>query len=269
MPIQKFNNFTIDYLDQGSGPPVILLPSSGSGKQQWHKLISANLNRFRMVSIDLFGYGNTSKWTYERQQTLDDCADLVMSIAASLGEHISLVGHSFGGSVAMQVALRLGQRVKKIVLIEPNPFYLLNIHGCEKAFNEISLLGDHVKKYGNKGKWKKVASYFLDYWNGDGTWDSLTKERQSRLIEMIKPNLHEWDAVLHCIDKITNWQNFSERMFLIKGGETKDSINQIANLMKNHLPNLRIHEVPGCGHMLPISHPHIVNPMIVDFLHFK
>ncbi|SVD42190.1 uncharacterized protein METZ01_LOCUS395044, partial [marine metagenome] len=122
MPQIKSDQFTVDYLDTGQGPSVILLPSSASSNRQWRKLVDKLSSQYRMISINLFGYGDTSIWPPDRSQTLDDQADLVVSIAELFEGKVSLIGHSFGGSVAMRAALRMGERVECLILIEPNMF---------------------------------------------------------------------------------------------------------------------------------------------------
>lgn len=266
MPEIICGGFTIDYLDAGDGPPVILIPSSGSGNRQWRRLVDEISDRYRMISMNFFGYGKTSIWPSEKPQTLNDSADLVIALTEILEGPISLIGHSFGGSVAMKAALRLEDRLESLVLIEPNPFYLLKAHGRIEAYQEVSSLGAFVKKFGSQGEWKIVASHFVDYWNGDGAWDSLSEERQVTLTNMVKPNFHEWDAVLDGEDDILKWQGFLTRMLIIKGSETKRAISEIVELLAISIPGLKVWEVPGCGHMLPISHPHLVNPIIEEFL---
>ena len=75
-----------------------------------------------------------------------------------------LVGHSFGGSVAMKLAARLSGRVAKLVLLETNPFYLLKQSGRADAFAEAMELRDCVKKFGAVGDWVPAAERFADYW---------------------------------------------------------------------------------------------------------
>ena len=266
MPRINSGNIAIDYLDTGVGPPVILIPCSGSGNRQWRKLVSEMSGRYRMISMNLFGYGETSVWSSEKLQTLKDPADLVIALANRLEGPLSLIGHSFGGSVAMKAALTLEERLRSLVLIEPNPFYLLKDYGRIEAYQEICLLGDFVKKFGALGEWNRVASRFVTYWNSDGAWEALSEERQAILAELVKPNFYEWDAVLEGEDDISEWQRLSDRMLVLKGSETRRAISEIVELLTNDLPNLNASEVPGCGHMLPITHPHLVNPIIGNFL---
>ena len=122
------------------------------------------------------------------------------------------------------------------------------------------------EKFGALGEWNKVASHFVNYWNVNGAWEALSEERQVTLTEMVKPNFHEWNAVLEGEDDISEWQRLSNRMLIIKGSETKRAITEIVELLTKVLPNLNALEVPGCGHMLPITHPHLVNPIIENFL---
>ena len=80
----------------------------------------------------------------------------------------SLVGHSFGGSVAMKLAARLSNRVAKLVLLETNPFYLLKQAGRADAFAEARDLRDCIKKFGALGEWVTAAERFADYWGALG-----------------------------------------------------------------------------------------------------
>ena len=125
MPQLECGDYSIDYEDIGNGSPVILIPSIGSGNRQWRKLVRDLSDKYRMLSINMFGYGQTSSWPAHRQQTLDDQAELVICIADLFEEPVRLVGHSFGASVAMKAAIKLKDKAKKLVAIEPNLLYLL------------------------------------------------------------------------------------------------------------------------------------------------
>ena len=89
---------------------VVLVHSSVSGARQWRRLMDDLKERFRVRAVNLFGYGKTPAWRSETTQTLDDQARLVeAALPANAGE-VYLVGHSFGGSVAMRAAARMGDK---------------------------------------------------------------------------------------------------------------------------------------------------------------
>ena len=127
-------------------------------------------------------------------------------------------------------------------------------------------MGKFVREYGGRGEWIKVAAHFVDYWNEDGAWDSLTDQHRVKLAEMVKPNFYEWDAVLECEDDIYEFQSLAARILVLKGAKTRKEISEIVDILFNELTGLETYEVPGCGHMLPISHPQLVNPIIEEYL---
>ena len=102
----------VDYLEAGSsGPVVMLVHSSVSGARQWRRLMGDLQGQFRVRAVNLFGYGKTAAWPAETIQSLDDQARLVEAALPANADEVYLVGHSFGGSVAMKAAARLEGRV--------------------------------------------------------------------------------------------------------------------------------------------------------------
>ncbi len=153
----------VDVLDTGSGPPVVLLHSSVSGNRQWKALTAELRDRHRVLAINLLGYGTTPPWPGGRPQRLTDQTALVHAVLADVDGPVALVGHSFGGAVAMRAAVELGDHVRALVLVEPNPFSLLAGAGRTDAFAEACALRDEVRRHGGAGEWAVVAERFADY----------------------------------------------------------------------------------------------------------
>ena len=118
---------------------------------------------------------------------------------------VCLVGHSFGGSVAMKLAARLSSRVLKLVLLEANPFYPLKQAGRADAFAEAMDLRNCVKKFGALGEWATAAEQFADYWGGVGSWENMPAERRNTFVEALKPNYFEWVAVMDETTPVEQW----------------------------------------------------------------
>jgi pimeloyl-ACP methyl ester carboxylesterase len=134
--VSKMATIHADFLEAGCGPLVTLVHSSVSGARHWRGLIDDLKGRFQVRAVNLFGYGKTPPWAAESRQSLADQARLVEAALPAGTDQICLVGHSFGGAVAMKVAARLSRRVAKLVLLEPIPFQLLAQAGCKDAFAE-------------------------------------------------------------------------------------------------------------------------------------
>ena len=150
--VSKLPTIKADYLEAGSGPVVMLVHSSVSGARQWRRLMDELKDEFHVRAVNLYGYGKTPPWSSDAPQSLDDQARLVETALPTNADNVCLVGHSFGGSVAMKLAARLAGRVSGLVLLETNPFYLLEQSGRADAFAEAMDLRNWVKKFGADGR---------------------------------------------------------------------------------------------------------------------
>jgi pimeloyl-ACP methyl ester carboxylesterase len=266
MPVISKGRWNIDYTEAGTGCPVVLVHSSVSGNKQWRSLTEALKDRYRVLAINLFGYGDTTPWPGDEVQTLADQADLVLALGSDSGGPLYIVGHSFGGSVALKAALRLGDKVAGLVLLEPNPFYLLYQHGREAAFEEVSGLRNHVKQYGATGDWPKVARHFADYWIGDGTWERMPAKRRRAFLNGLPPIFYEWDAVMNEKTTIDTWAKLPAETLIVSAAATKRPIREIVELFVEACPHWSFVEITGGGHMAPLFQPDLVNPIIREFL---
>ncbi len=70
MPLLSRGTLAIDYADDGAGPPVVLIHSSVSGNRQWRALADALKDRYRVLAINLYGYGQTTPWPAGAPQSL-------------------------------------------------------------------------------------------------------------------------------------------------------------------------------------------------------
>ena len=134
-----------DFIEDGHGSAVMLIHSTVAGNKQWRKLIEYLSQQYRVIAPNLFGYGSTPNWSKNRNQTLSDQVDL-LRVFFDQNESISIVGHSFGGSVAMMAAKEYPEKTKKLVLIEPNPFYLYWKHHSDRdSYQEALNLRNIIK----------------------------------------------------------------------------------------------------------------------------
>ena len=98
---------------------------------------------FKLIEPNLIGYGSTPHWTKQRLQTLNDLVAII-EVVFQRYEKFSIVGHSFGRSVAMIAAKNYSEKVKDLILIETNPFYLLRQNSYWEAFDEAVALRDTI-----------------------------------------------------------------------------------------------------------------------------
>ena len=257
----------VDFLQAGAGPAVVLVHSSVSGARQWRRLMDDLKGDFHVRAVNLLGYGKTPPWMNARSQTLDDQARVVEAAIPHGADDVCLVGHSFGGSVAMKAAARLGARVRKLVLFETNPFYLLQQNGRVAAYAEAVALRDLVKECAARNDWEAAAARFADYWGGAGTWAATPDDRRAAFMLALRPNYFEWDAVMNETTSAADWAHTLPRAtLLISDPKTVLPIRDIEALLRHAAPHWYHQHIAGGGHMAPLTAPQLVNPLIVTFL---
>jgi pimeloyl-ACP methyl ester carboxylesterase len=267
MPTLLRGALRIDYADAGEGAPVLLLHSSVSGNRQWRKLISLLSGRYRVIAPNLMGYGGTTPWHGQRAQTLADAAQVALQLcdALQLDEPLRIVGHSFGGAVALWTANRLGARVSHLALHEPMLPGLLTAHGRFEAAHETAALSGDVKRLGAAGDWTALARRFTDYFNGDGAWDASPPERRQAIAELLPPNPHEWDACIAPL-RTSAFGGIVAQGLLMRGRQTRPALTEMSALLHQRFRHWRMVDLAGCGHMAPLTHADEVNRWIDGFL---
>ncbi len=112
----RVNGVGAHYLRAGSGPPVVLLHGGASDATDWLATMGALASRYSLYAPDLIGYGRSDhvKSVYH----LRDFVDFTRGFIEELGlDSPVLVGHSLGGRVCLEIALRYPEMVSKLVLI--------------------------------------------------------------------------------------------------------------------------------------------------------
>ena len=113
------------FREAGTGLGVVCVHSSASSSGQWRPLMDRLSDRFRVIAVDLYGYGKSPAWPEGREMYLDDEVSLLEPVFRSAGDAFHLVGHSYGGAVALKAALKDPRRLQFLVLYEPVLFSVL------------------------------------------------------------------------------------------------------------------------------------------------
>jgi pimeloyl-ACP methyl ester carboxylesterase len=107
--------------ETGEGPPILLLHGLGESTFTWRKIVPALSEAHRVIALDLKGFGRSDK-PRDQAYSADDQAALVAAFMEKRElEGVTLVGHSFGGTVALRTALvpgvRVANRIRRLIII--------------------------------------------------------------------------------------------------------------------------------------------------------
>jgi pimeloyl-ACP methyl ester carboxylesterase len=156
--------------------------------------------------------------------------------------------------------------IRKLVLLETNPFYLLAQSGRTHAFAEAMEMRNCIKKFGALGQWENAAEKFADYWGGAGSWADMPPERRETFAQALKPNYFEWDAVTDETTSLAEWaRSLPRKTLVVSDPNTVLPIREIAALLRGSCPRWTFSEVAG-GHMAPLARPDVINPIVTSFL---
>ncbi|MCL1124625.1 alpha/beta fold hydrolase [Shewanella surugensis] len=247
----------------GTGPVVVLLHSSLSSKEQWKGLVKQLSPNFTCANVDLQGYGSMLNADIDYPYTLK-CE--VERIAALLNNNqlfgpYYVVGHSFGGAVALRFADEFKEQVKALCVFEPVAFHLLVEEApSRKQVSELAVNMDNVPAY-------TAASIFTNYWNGEGYFDALPQRIQKRLMAMIDKVAMDFDAIINETKTLLDYSvSISANVLLMTGKQSRTAAKDVVNVIETNLRHVRKVEIDA-GHMAPLVRSELVNPVIVDYLH--
>lgn len=233
---------------------ALLLHSGGFTSRQWRKLGELLAPDFTILAPDLLGYAQP--WPdgepFHFRQDLDYLETL-------FDEPVHLVGHSYGGFLALQLALRRPDKVRSIAAYEPVAFGALDETEDADAIEKLNL----VSREWTGDPW--LAS-FVEWWNGRGAWDRLNDETRNAF-RSVGWKLYQ-EVMSLGADKTsrTTYGTIAAPTLIMSGELTPLPSRRVAQRLAQALPDARLRIFEGVGHMGPISHAAAVNDEIAKHL---
>jgi pimeloyl-ACP methyl ester carboxylesterase len=106
------------FVKAGSGPALLLLHGLGCDHTTWSSVIATLSRRYTVIAPDLLGHGRSDK--PRADYSVGGYANGMRDLLTVLGiDRATVVGHSFGGGVAMQFAYQFPERTERLVLVAP------------------------------------------------------------------------------------------------------------------------------------------------------
>ena len=265
MPTATINGVDTYYRDQGSGPGVVMVHSSSSVSGQWRGLIDRLQDRFRCLAPDLLGYGRTGPWSgtdlYADEQAI---IDALIDLADG---PVHLIGHSYGGMLAMLTTLARPEVVKTLTLIEPTLFTLLRDAGDDAAFGEIEAVARRTSELSKAGEDEAAARAFLDYWVAPGAFDAMPDPTRATVVATMPKQSREWPFMQPTdLPALEDYRAIACPVLVVRAKRTTLAAARVVDLILPVLPDVEFAEIEGAGHMSPVTHPDRVNPVLERFL---
>lgn len=252
------------YRQAGAGTPVVLLHGSASSGAQWKDTIDHLRSRHRVITPDLPGYGGSTVDPDSAVETLDSDTQAIIDLIDEVGGPVHLVGHSFGAAVAIKVAMTAGHLVRSLSIFEPALFHLLRDGDAADRvlFQEIALIEGVLAACVQDDDAPAGMAQFIDFWNGEGTWERLTPNVRDMYASEAGHVLRDFAA-----GGREHWGPEDARRidcptFAFLGLESQAVSQRTTEIMAAAIPQARLTMLSDADHMAPMTHADVIAPVL-------
>lgn len=249
---------------RGADRPVLALHCSLAHAGAWSGLVE-QLHGVTVTALDQPGHGRSAAW-----DGVQDLHELTTAIAADMagrvGDNgpIDLFGHSFGGTVALRLAMERPDLVRSLTLVEPvifaaarevtGPVYA-DFCAVHLAIADLILSGDHLGG----------ARKFHAMWGTGSAFDDLPEGQKRYIVERIHLIAAQTPVLLHDAAGLMSpgrLEGISVPVLLVDGGDSPPIIDAVQSVLAGRLARASRLVVPGAGHMVPITHAAAMAPAV-------
>ena len=254
MPTLKVTDSqVVSYEEYGAGPGLMLVHGSPGTASAWQPVGQRLSDQFRIVAPNLPGYGGTSLEEPGGPEGMAQAAGMLESLIRETGVPDVLAGHSYGGAVALAVALRGRVRPKALALFEPVCIPILLSMGETQAFARMkSLLDDYISAYesGDPG----AARMMVDFWFGPGAYAQLPAPVREFIVGHTKANVHDVQASLRERYDPDAIRKLDMAVCVAYGSKSPDVSYRVASTLAALAPRGSLVKVDGATHALTSTH---------------
>jgi poly(3-hydroxyoctanoate) depolymerase len=243
----------------GNRYPLILINGIGAAIEMWQPFI-AELDDRELVCLDLPGCGRSP--TPPLPLRMPQIAALIIDVMDSLGlQRPDILGVSFGGAVALELARRFPERIRRLVLVSTSP----GTPGAAPHPAIVAMMLSPIRYYN-----RRAAELIVPLIAGGETARDRRKLRaglQDRL--MLPPSLRGYAYQMLAVSTFTAWpwlHRIAHRTLVLHGRDDPVCPALNARLMSATMPNARLHMIAGAGHLVLLDEPSRATPAVVEFL---
>jgi 3-oxoadipate enol-lactonase len=242
----------LHHRDEGAGPAVVLLHAGVADLRMWDRPAHELARDHRVVRCDLRGFGGSP---LEEGSSYSDAED-VLALLDELGlERFALVGASYGGYVALQVASASPERVSVLTLVAPAADLVEPDEGMRDLWREEGALVD-------SGDLAAATELNVRTWLGPEADDEARElvrrmQRQALELQVAAGDVDDRDLPVR-LERLT----MPTRIFV--GGHDQPFFETTARELARRLPSARLVELPWAGHLPTLERPEEGTRLLTD-----
>jgi pimeloyl-ACP methyl ester carboxylesterase len=261
MPEATNGDVTIHYEDEGTGQPVLLIHGHTSDRRTWEAVTPVlRAEGLRILRPDLRGHGQSTRpdFGYHLSHHAADMAAVLDH--AGVGS-ATVVGHSIGGGVALEMALTMADRVDHLVLISP----VMPDRSFEPEFM------DNLREVARVARSEGIQAAMVGPWASSPIFQhSFSKPGVRDAMMAVVRGFPGAEYLATQRDRVEREWNVPERLSEIRvptavlaGDSETPGFAAYAEEAGKGIPNARLEFYEDCGHLVPLEEPDRVATAII------
>jgi len=265
----QFDGLNIHYEQAGAGPALIFIHGGGpgsSGLSNFSRNMAAFADRYRVIAIDLPGYGQSTKLKIS-EPLWGHYAKVLAGFIDALGlGKAHLVGNSLGGASALKTALDFPEKVDRLILMGPGGGY--SLFDKQPSDGIRALVSFYTPPGPSMDRLRQFLSYLV--YDPSSVTDDLLQERLDRAMDpetaefmplRVGPNMAPIeDLWRERLDKLPH------ETLIVWGREDRVNPLDQSLILMRQIPNARLLVMPKCGHWAQWEKADEFNRTVAAFL---
>ena len=243
----RVNGVTLYYEELGAGEPILCIHGTGSSAAFWVDATQELATHGRTIAYDRRGFSRSERpepFVTNVHQHTDDAAALIDALGAAPA---IVIGRSYGGNVALDLALRYPDRVRALALLEGGPETL-----SESAMQWVADLERELFAAAEEDM-TTVAETLIRGVAGGGAWDGLPPEARQIFTYNGPAIVAELRGGILEIG-VEQLGSITQPTLLLGGRDSLPAFVEVANIMAKAMPQAQVEWVEG-GHLINPAHP--------------
>ena len=248
----------VAYWRSGKGPPLVMVHGTAADHSRWGPVLPALEERFTVYAVDRRGRGGSGDSDrYEIEHEFEDVA----AVVDSLGEPANVLGHSYGGLIALETAL-LTPNVRKLVLYDPG----IEVGGAEIYSRDVIERMEAMLEAGDRDgvvetTMREVAGLtpeVIEYMRAQPIWQARVAAAHTIPRELRAVKAYSFDP--------ERFDNLGTPALMLAGGNSPAALRKAAEAVGEALPGSRIVVMDGQGHSAMDTGTDLFTAEVLGFL---
>ena len=248
---------------QGTGTPTILLHSSGASGQQWRRLAGSLMERKCRVALpDLSGHGASPAWSPSKHFDFHVDVDAVTALLDAQTEPTHLVGHSYGGFIALQAALVRPAKVRSLTVYDPVSLGVLDRVRDNDVVTEL----EQMRSRWAEASQEEFLTAFVDFWGGQGAFRNVREDVRTEMRRtgwVVREGVR---TLAHDETPASAYATLSFPALLMSGEASPTAARRVIERLSEVIKRAHIAVIPGAAHFGPLTHADAVNASILEHI---